>query len=164
MFPTVAIEIDGQIITYPDIFRRVAKNKYLTNNTYLDYYTIRDGERPEHIAHRIYNNPQYHWVILIANDILDVHHDWPYSQHDLINMCVDKYGPDGLYQTHHYAYSDDATITVDYDATSLANGDIKEVTNYEYELRLNDEKSEIVLLKPEYLASFVGQFKNLIRR
>ena len=164
MFPQMIIEIDGELIRYPDIFRRVAKNKYLESSVYLDSYTVNDGDRPEHIADRMYNNPQYHWIILLANNILDVHHDWPYSQRDLIRMCKDKYGDNGLYLTHHYAYADDVSISVDYDPALFESGEIVAITNYDYELRLNEEKAEIVLLKPEYVPQFIGQFKNLIRK
>lgn len=164
MFPAIAIEIDGELIRYPDIFRRVAKNKYLTNSTYLESYTIRDGERPEHVANIFYENSRYHWIILLANDILDVHHDWPYSSQDLINMCKDKYGENGLYQVHHYAYADNVDITVDYDATAIQSGEIVPVTNFDYEARLNDEKTEIVILRREYIPEFIGQFKSLIRK
>lgn len=164
MFPTMAIEIDGEIIRYPDIFRRVAKNRYLEDSTYLDTYTILDGERPEHVAYKIYDNAMYHWIILIANNILDIHHDWPYSSHELINLCKDKYGENGLYQVHHYAYADDISISVDYDATAVQAGEIVAITNYDYEARLNDEKSEIIILKPEYISEFIGQFKSLIRK
>jgi hypothetical protein len=36
------------------------------------------------------------------------------------------------------------------------------VTNYEYEERLNDEKRSILILKPEYLSAFLGDFKSIM--
>ena len=40
---------------------------------------------------------------------------------------------------------------------------IKEVTNYEYEKRLNDEKRKILILKNEYLSNFIDGFRKSIR-
>ena len=36
----------------------------------FDYYDIQDGDTPETIAFKYYNNTEYHWTILIANDII----------------------------------------------------------------------------------------------
>jgi hypothetical protein len=41
-------------------------------------------------------------------------------------------------------------------------GNIREVTNYEYESKLNDEKRQILVLKPEYLGAFVDDVKNIM--
>jgi hypothetical protein len=41
-------------------------------------------------------------------------------------------------------------------------GRIREVTNYEYESKLNDEKRQILVLKPEYLGAFVDDVKNMM--
>lgn len=36
------------------------------------------------------------------------------------------------------------------------------VTNYEYEVRLNDQKRQILLLKPEYVGVLVSDIKNMM--
>ena len=164
MFPSMQIEIDGQFINYPDIFRRVGKNKYLENQLYLDRYTITDGEKPEHIAHRLYGNPQYHWIILLTNNIIDVYHDWPLSTHDLISATNDEYGAASIDNIHHYEFVGEDNIQVDYDEALFNAGTIRSVSNYDYNVRKNDAKSEISLLKPEYVIQFVGQFKQLIKK
>ncbi len=41
-------------------------------------------------------------------------------------------------------------------------GRIREVTNYEYESKLNDDKRQILVLKPEYLGAFVDDVKNMM--
>jgi len=41
-------------------------------------------------------------------------------------------------------------------------GKIREVTNYEYESKLNDEKRQILILKSEYLGAFVDDVKNMM--
>jgi len=164
MFPSMQIEIDGQFISYPDIFRRVGKNKFLENQMYLDRYTVTDGEKPEHIAHRLYGNPQYHWIILLTNNIIDVYHDWPQSTHDLVDATKAEYGANSLSDVHHYEFVGEDRIQVDYDADLLAAGTIRSISNYDHNVRKNESKAEISLLKPEYVLQFVGQFKQLIKK
>jgi hypothetical protein len=36
------------------------------------------------------------------------------------------------------------------------------VSNYEYEVELNEEHRKILLLKPEYLGAFIGDMKNIM--
>jgi|TARA_B100001094_G_scaffold155195_1_gene150207 hypothetical protein len=163
-FPIAAIEVEGQLINYPDIFRRVAVNDLFKNLAYIDTYTVQDGEKPEHIAYRLYENAQYHWIVILANNITNMHKEWPKSHDDLISMCKDKYGDNEVYGTHHYAFSADRTVQTDYDEAKVSSGEIVSVSNYDYEARLNDDKSEIQLLKPEYVQQFIGQFKQLIKK
>jgi CRISPR/Cas system CMR-associated protein Cmr3 (group 5 of RAMP superfamily) len=40
---------------------------------------------------------------------------------------------------------------------------IKEVTNYEYEVLENEKKRKLLILKPQYLAVFIGDFKNIMK-
>ncbi len=37
------------------------------------------------------------------------------------------------------------------------------VTNYEYELRLNEEKRQILILKKEYVGTVVADMRNMMR-
>lgn len=46
-------------------------------------YTIRDGEKPEHIAHRVYGRADYHWIILMFNEIHDPYFGWPMTANEL---------------------------------------------------------------------------------
>lgn len=39
----------------------------------------------------------------------------------------------------------------------------KEVTNYEYEVQKNEEKRQILILKPEYLGAFIQDMKNIMK-
>ena len=39
----------------------------------------------------------------------------------------------------------------------------KEVTNYEYEVLENEKKRKILILKPEYLAVFISDMKNIMK-
>ena len=70
-------ETKNQILV-TDIFRRMRiKNNVMNASFFYDVYRVQDGERPEHIADRVYGSSEYHWVILMMNDIVDPFHDWP---------------------------------------------------------------------------------------
>jgi hypothetical protein len=75
-----------------DISFRVGIIKSVLNNytTYLDY-TVGDGETPEILADKFYENPEYHWIILYANDIFDPQYDWPLEYRTFRKYIADKY-------------------------------------------------------------------------
>jgi len=88
------------IITYNgrrvrDISRRNAFKKDITSNPYLYMpYTVKEGERPEDIANFYYGSTDFTWLVYFSNNILDPHHDWPFSESNFNNYLIDKYGPE----------------------------------------------------------------------
>jgi hypothetical protein len=40
---------------------------------------------------------------------------------------------------------------------------VKSISNYEYEVQKNEEKRQIMILRPEYLSAFVGDFKSIMK-
>ena len=100
---------------------------------------------------------------MLINNIVDVNKEWPLSQEDLVTYCEDKYGANNIKDTHHYVLVSDNTVIVDWDATKVSNGTYKEVTNFEYEENLNEEKRQILVLGSEYIFSMKSQFKKLIK-
>ena len=145
-----------------DILRRVnLKSNVRANTLVFDEYTVNDGETPDIVASKYYDNPMYHWVIVTVNNITSIH-DWPMDQVMLSNYVNDKYSnPDAV---HHYELaqtSGDTTIllTVASDTSGAT-----QVTNYEYEQTLNDKKRRIRLLDRGYVAQFKSEFEKLIQR
>lgn len=61
-----------------------------SNKCYVDYL-VQDGEKPEHIADRVYGESQYHWLVLMANEIYNPYFDWPLSSWELDAYIEDKY-------------------------------------------------------------------------
>ena len=61
-----------------DILSRVKVLSSIKDESYVYYlYDIQDGDTPEIIASKYYDNPNRHWIILLANDITDPIYDWP---------------------------------------------------------------------------------------
>lgn len=42
-------------------------------------------------------------------------------------------------------------------------GDTRDVTVYDYETKKNEEKRQILILKPEYLGVFISDMKNIMK-
>ena len=81
-----------------NIFRRAKLRDDLASViTAFDYYLIPDGERPEQTAQRVYNNSEYDWVVLIANNIINVYNEWPLSTQQLNDHLNNKYSEEAAY-------------------------------------------------------------------
>ena len=153
--------IKGAIV--PDIFRRIQLDKFFSNRTTLQEFFIGDNDTPESVAYDYYGSTKYHWIVLIANNIIDVDREWPLSDRNLSSYIDDKYGLSNSQNVHHYTDSTHTNIIVDWDAAKLANGTIKEITNYTYEYDKNETKRQIFLLDKRYLKDIVAQYKKLVK-
>lgn len=153
---------DTQTIV-PDIFRRVHLDKYFQNRLHLQSYYINDHESPEIVSDKFYGSGKYHWLVIIANNIVDVKREWPLSSNSLIAYCDDKYGEGNRTDVHHYVMTEDRTVIVDWDASKVTSGDYESVTNLEYETDLNDSKRQIFLLHKQFLRDITAQYLRLVK-
>ena len=124
-----------------------------------DYYDVIDGETPEMIAHKYYDNPELHWTILVANDIIDYYEDWPMTVQRFEEFVKDKYAnPQGV---HHYEISQtsgDVTKTINVGMNTTDYASASAISNYTYEQRLQDDKRHIRLIGQNYIKQFVDEF------
>ena len=161
---------DGKQKLVVDLMTRVkVREKILDEASLYDKYDVPSGERPEDTAFKHFGSSQYHWVVLLTNNITDVYYDWPMSEQSFETFIRDKYtNPDGV---HHYEVTQSSGKTTgsgpdDYSHKIEVNGDAtgaQSVSNREYEQRLQDEKRSINLLNPAYLTTFIEEFNNLVR-
>ena len=91
-------------VTVKNIFKR---SKLRTDvdqaNTAFNYYYIQDGYRPDMVAEEIYDDSELDWVILTANNIINIRDQWPLGHNDLHNHIVEKYGSEtNVLDIHHY--------------------------------------------------------------
>lgn len=108
-FPKIGYDINKRLYGNYDLVTnitfRVNIIRSILNNvsTYYDY-EIEEGETPEILADRIYNDPFAYWIILYANDIVDPQYDWPLGYAAFKNYITDKYGSltGAGTQIHHY--------------------------------------------------------------
>jgi len=150
--------------------------------TAFTYYQIKEGERPDTLAQRVYEDPELDWVILISNNITNIRDQWPLNHYDLHQYMLDKYGSEaGMQGVHHYETTEvkdnfgrtvlkkgltvDTGFTIKYkDSTNtiLTVTPTAPVSNYQYETEVNEEKRKIKILKADYLSVFVTDMRNLM--
>ena len=155
---------DGSAKLCTDIMSRVRVRANMKKEiVMLDPYDVKENETPEIIADRHHGSPYYHWIVMLLNDISDVNHDWVKSTRQLQKYLTEKYTEAQLTEPHHYEISQtsgDTTTMIEVENSTYPSASI--VTNYEYEVALNEEKRSIDLLRNEYLGYFVDEFENLI--
>ena len=162
---------DGKQKLVVDLMTRVkVREKILDEASLYDKYDVPSGERPEDTAFKHFGSSQYHWVVLLTNNITDVYYDWPMSEQSFETFIRDKYtNPDGV---HHYEVTQSSGKTTgsgpdDYSHKIEVNSDAsgaQSVSNREFEQRLQDKKRKIKLLNEQYLTSFIEEFNNLVRK
>ena len=143
------------------------------NLNFFTKYQVEGDDRPDNVAYKVYNDPSVDWVVLLSNNYTNIQSEWPLLQNDFDRYLLDKYGTyEKLNAAHHYETTeiknvDGATITPagltvasDYSVTyyDAATGQevekentAVEVTNLEYEEKIEDAKRNIYLLKQMYL-------------
>lgn len=159
-----------------NLFRRCKLRDDLQNVfTIFDKYEIVDGARPDTVAEEFYGSAELDWVVLMTAGIISVRDEWPLSNYHLYRYAEKIHGEE-LNAVHHYETTEvkdsqdrlilpagktvdiDFTITDPNDYNSTLNPVIS-VTNWEYEVRKNNKKSSIYLLKRGYLQQFLNDMR-----
>ena len=162
-----------------NIFRRAKLRDDLQNNfTIFDKYEIPMGARPDTVAEDLYGSAQFDWVILTVAGILNVRNEWPLSDKDIYYYSFDKYGESlnsvRFFETNEVKDTNGRLIlpkgkVVDSNFTIPKPGEptatlnpVTGISNYEYEVRLNEEKRNIFVLREEYLQEFLSDMRDLM--
>ena len=129
----------------------------------FDYYNVQDGETPEMIAHKYYDDSELHWTIFLANNIVDYYEDWPMSTQRFEQFVKEKYDNPGA--IHHYEITQtsgdtEQTINVGMNTTDYPSA--TPISNYTYEDRLQEQKRQIRLIHPRYISQIVEEFENKV--
>ena len=168
----------GDFIKVKNIFKGVSiREDILQDLTVFEKFQIVGDDRPDNVAFEFYGDSNLDWLVLKCNNIINVQSEWPLTQMDLDEYLLDKYGDyNTLYNgIHHYETKEiknskgviivpeGLQVSENYKVTyfDLALGQhrsslIEEkniatsITNYDYEINIENEKRNIYLLKPGY--------------
>ena len=173
--------LDSDYLLVKNIWRRAQiLVEYKTQITLFTEQNVRDGERPEDVATRLYRNPFYNWTILVTNDITDVYSQWPRSVTQLQEFINEKY--DNPMATKHHVTTEvkDANNNIIVPAgkivpsnfqiayyngsTTVTSTPVVSVTNATYETELNSKKQNIQVVKPELIEDFVSVYYNIANK
>ena len=153
---------DGSAKLCTDILRRVRVRVNMKKEiVMLDSYDVKENETPEIVADKHHGSTHYHWVVMILNDISDINHDWVKSTRQLQKYLQTKYTEAQLIEAHHYELSQSSGDTTIKIQVPQGTTNATAVSNYEYEIALNEQKRKIDLLRNDYLGYFVEEFSNL---
>ena len=167
-----------------NLFRRpLIREDIFTNFMSFTKYKIVGDERPDEVAYKVYGDEDLDWVVLLANNIINVRDEWPMSQGDFNNYLSEKYGDTGgtdlikHYETIQIKDSKGKIFVpkgkiVDstFKATFLDSGtnQLVEVSPIEgisyrtYEERLQDDKRNINILESRFLSYVIDEVETLL--
>lgn len=173
---------DTQVLAVKNFWRRAQiLDNYKNELSLFDEYIVNNGETPETIAQEFYSNPFYNWTILIANDIVNYHDQWPRSNIALNEYVFSKYENPGATKQYETTEVRDesgnlllkaglvvpSTFTLTYSDAGgfpVTVAPIVSVSFYEYEDRLNQEKEKIQIIKPDLIEDFVQAYQKILLR
>ena len=161
--------------TVKNLFKRAKIRDEIFNDlSYFTKYKVVGDDRPDQVAYELYKDSRYDWLVLLANNVMNVASEWPKDQVSFYNYMIRKYGDESKFNdVHHYETIDvvdslgrivirgGLEVPQDYvisyydsglDAQVTTTESTVPFTNYEYEISLEDDKRNIFVLKPEFLA------------
>ena len=169
-----------EYVRVKNLFRRVKLRDDLQNVfTLFNKYEIQEGERPDTVAEDLYGAADLDWVVMLTAGIINVRDQWPLSDRDLYDYSLNKYG-DNLNSTRFYETTEvkdssgrlilpkgkvvDSGFTIPNPSNKTATlNPVTGISNYEYEVRKNEDKRLIYILKPEYLQLYLGDMRKIMQ-
>ena len=172
-------------IVVKNLFKKgILREDIYQNLATFEKYKIIGDERPDNVAKKIYGNSELDWLVLVSNNIINIQTEWPMRQNDFDEHLLLKYG---TYQTlysgiHHYESKE---IKDSNGVVILPEGLIVDekyeflytnpqgllerrrpglpITNYDYELKMEDGKRNINILKPKYVNLVIDDLKGIMQ-
>jgi len=145
--------------------RDILKNRVAI---YYDYI-VKDGDRPDNIAFKYYEDETLDWLIYIVNDIIDPYYDWPLDQDAFNKYIRTLYGSVAGAKGTVFEYRKIITkqkvlfdgtnvperyVVVDQNTYNTLAADLRrEVDAYEYYEEQNNNKRRIRLLDKRFAAN-----------
>lgn len=89
--------LPGAKISDYSLVKNLFKKGYIREDIFQDLaffekYKIIGDERPDNVAYKIYNDSNLDWIILLANNYMNIQSEWPLTQSDFDAFLKEKYG------------------------------------------------------------------------
>ena len=174
-------------IRVKNLFKRTKISEEIFSDlTFFSKYQIITDERPDNVAFKVYGDSNLDWMILLANNIINVQQEWPLEHNSYYDYLIGKYGSDAALQNiHHYETQEiknsvgkvvvpkglevPSTFSITYFDTGLrveqtvSTNIVTEITNQVYEDRLNDDKRNINIIKPKFIGLVIEEMEKLMK-
>ena len=92
-FPKVNYDIkkNGKLETVTNIMLRFKITQAIQSRKVVYYdYTVQEGDRPDIIAYKYYEDSTLDWLVLMANNIIDPVYDWPLNSRSFEKFIIDR--------------------------------------------------------------------------
>lgn len=171
--------------TVKNLFKRGKLREDIFGNLqFFEKYKIIGNERPDNVAFKFYEDETLDWIVLLSNNILNIQTEWPLEQNAFEDYLLEKYGSfQNINATRYYETIEvknangitiipeglrvsSSTFSTSYFDDNLgrkvtASNITREVTNYQYEQKIEDDKRNIFVLKPRYLNVVFTDIKSI---
>ena len=174
-------------IRVKNLFKRTKISEQIFNDlTFFTKYQVISDERPDNVAFKGYGDSNLDWMVLLANNIINVQQEWPLEHQSYYNYLIGKYGSDAALQNiHHYETREiknsvgkvivpkglevPSTFNITYFDTGLGVQQtvtteiVTEITNQVYEDGLNDAKRNIDIIKPRFVGLIIEEIEKAMK-
>ena len=174
-------------IRVKNLFKRTKISEQVFSDlTFFTKYQVITDERPDNVAFKVYGDSNLDWMILLANNIINVQQEWPLEHQSYYTYLIGKYGSDAALQNvHHYETREiknsvgkvivpkglevPSTFTITYFDTGLGVQQtvtteiVTEITNQVYEDGLNDAKRNISIIKPRFIGLIIEEIEKAMK-
>ena len=181
-FPEIDYKtLNGNQIRVVDITRRFKFIESILERSYIFYnYFVSEGDRPDVVAEKFYDDPDIDWIILLTNRIIDPHFEWHLTYQEFNAFIKKKYGSIESAKTTDCKYfriiqkfkkNNDGSIEPELKIgvdrimyLSLSEESRSKETNYEYEFRLNEERRNIKIIDENFIPQIRKEVKEIYAR
>ena len=167
-YPKIAYKVDDYNFLKAIDINVVTKIKdFLTQYRSISYspYVVNNGESPDYISYKFYGDPGYDWIIMLTNGVQSIYDDWPRNSEVFNEYLIFKYGSlQNALTTTKYYYDADRNIIDVLEYSSLAVDNRSTETVYEYELRLNVNKSRIKILNKNAINAVESGLRSILSK
>lgn len=169
-----------------NLFKRgELRSDIFVNLAFFNKYSIVGEESPDEVSLRLYDTEEFDWVILLANNIINVRDEWPLSNDSLYNHLIDIYGSEeNLQNIHHYETievkdnsgrvvlrkglrTEEMYSFTYYERSTQQNVTVSNaseaISNYVNAIRKEEAKRNIFVLKPEYLNVLTNDIERIMQ-
>ena len=174
-------------IRVKNLFKRTKISEQIFDDlTFFTKYQVVTDERPDNVAFKVYGDSNLDWMILLANNIINVQQEWPLEHQSYYDYLIGKYGSDAALQNIHHHETREIKNSVgkvivpkglevpsDFSITFFDTGlgvqqtisteIVTEITNQVYEDRLNDAKRNINIIKPQFIGLILEEIEKTMK-
>jgi len=174
-------------IRVKNLFKRTKISEQVFNDlTFFTKYQVISDERPDNVAFKVYGDSNLDWMIMLANNIINLQEEWPLEHKSYYDFLISKYGSDaGIAEIHHYETQEiknsvgkvivpkGLEVQSDFSVTffdtglgqevTVSTNTVTEITNQVYEDKINDEKRNINVIKPKFIGLVIEEIEKLMK-